>query len=97
MFTMAGWRWQFGEHPEDGVSAICLHHVHHHNGVSVVMWLGPEEDSAEYEVGENDTFSVEVTDGDGELLYGNAFRSQEKAEAEMIHQLSEQMREIVGE
>lgn len=58
----------------------------HEDGATLCLWCGAIEEAAAYSVSDDDEFAVELHNGDGELVDGEAFEAKEPAEAYLQQQ-----------
>jgi uncharacterized protein YqfB (UPF0267 family) len=67
----------------DSYVAHPVQKLEHESGAVLWLWAGVKEGGASYRVAADDEYAVELQNGDGQLLVGNAFADEDTARSWM--------------
>lgn len=66
-------------HPESGMVAFSHDRFQHPDGYEITIWAEVEDDAYDYEVTEDDEFSVEIYTPNDDYIEGEAFETEAEA------------------
>lgn len=79
-YRLLNWKLKSENHPEHGVMAYSSHWLVHKSGKEIILWHGIEPETAAYDISEDDEYAIEVTDEEGDPIYGLSFKDKKLAE-----------------